>query len=623
MNNKFKKSIVAFVAIISGSTFGTCHAMQDSAQADSPIGTGIVLAEQQPGTFGAVKPAVDNSSYFRKAELPPIVSAKSASVRTTLGSVPPIVTPKFNTAPIPKVVITKSAMLAPIAAEPAAQQPAPRKPMEVQAIPVAAQDSPAEFDPMMAPPTVMQATGASVDPTQDPNVAPAQWSQQGYAPGAVSSAGIPLYPDPVSAAPSVMTKPTNLPPIISASSQRVVPSQSVAPPASIPTTQVGFSTPPTSYASPAPAYAQAATATPTYFSGPPVEPPVIQGASCDSGCATPAPVSNCGECGGGGCNDCGVASCGTAVSSCNSCGSGGCYNASNVASRYGTSGSVSAARRYLLADALYFDRSDGTISNSNFGSLNNFDWDAGWRVTIGAKSDSLRGREITYMGILPLSQSATRTDNLGRINASIAGAGGFGVETSAFANAVSQTEFKETEFHSLEFNRVTWGWDVIKSFVGLRFIYLEDEYQTTSTNLVGDTGVFQLMTNNNLIGPHIGGEIFYDVGYRLSYSLFSKFGAYANFNQVDTILQNAGARFLDVEDNSVTVSGSIELGLIAHYQLSQTARLRAGYNVLFLGELATAADNFSPVISPIAGTSSSDSDDVFFHGLSVGLEIFR
>ncbi len=136
-------------------------------------------------------------------------------------------------------------------------------------------------------------------------------------------------------------------------------------------------------------------------------------------------------------------------------------------------------------------------------------------------------------------------------------------------------------------------------------------------------GLFEMNTHNNLIGPHIGGELFYDVGYRMSWSLVSKAGAYANFNKVDTRYRNDGVQFLDVEDNNGTFSTSLELNLIGHYQLSQRARFRFGYNALWLGDVASVSDNLSTVLSPTTGADTSDSDDMFFHGVSLGFEIYR
>ena len=187
----------------------------------------------------------------------------------------------------------------------------------------------------------------------------------------------------------------------------------------------------------------------------------------------------------------------------------------------------------------------------------------------------------------------------------------------------NQTESQSAEFHSLEFNRVTYGWDVIKSFSGFRYIYAADDYQTITQNALGETGDFQLQTFNNLFGVQIGGEIFYDVGRRLSYSFESKAGLFANFSQVDTRLTNNGIEFINADDDNATFSTLLEFSALGHYQLSETARFRLGYNVLFLGEVATSQRNFDPVLTPTSASSGDDGDDVVFHGLNFGLEIFR
>ncbi len=618
MNINFKTNLVALLAIVSGTAFGsTCYGVQRTASEEMPVGTGVVLPVERShaGAFGAVVPATDSSAYYRPQNLPPIVSSSEAT-----NSVPPIVTPnrtlreEVNLAqklPAPKYRPQKSSMLAPIAAEE----------------PVVAEV--ASIDPNMAPPTIIQASNAVSDASDKSKVTKAaQWGPGGYVSNATSSAGVQLYPGE-SAGSVLSSRSASAPPIISASSKLVSPSM---PPVTTPPQAVDPSYDP-NFGQPQSGYS------PQYLSVPPTEGPVISspvcnscGGGCTDGCGSPvtsmiAPaIPDCGACAGGGCSDCGVATAvgGAVTSNCNSCGNNGCYNASSVASRAGTSGLVSASRRYLFAEGLYFTRRDGTISNSNFGSLNNFDWNGGLRVTYGAKNDSLRGRELTYMGLLPIEESVTRTDSGGRISARFGGFDGFtGAETSAFRNAVEQSELKETELHTLEYNAVTYGWDVIKSFAGLRYIYVDDLYQINSVNTLGEIGNFEMSTVNNLIGPHIGGEIFYDVGYRLSYSLMTKAGAYINFNKIDTRLTNDGSNFINGEDTNVGFSTSLEASILAHYQLSQTARLRVGYNVLWLGEVASVADNFNPLLSPTAASQTNDSDDMLFHGLSFGLEVFR
>lgn len=354
--------------------------------------------------------------------------------------------------------------------------------------------------------------------------------------------------------------------------------------------------------------------TPTYFNTLPGATPMITSA-----------VEDCLGCSGSGCPECGVAGAATAdYAGCQSCGSSGCFDSGTVASQFGNSGSVSSARKYFILDAIYLDRYDGTIAISNFGGLNNFEDDLfGARLTIGRRQDAANGDELSYFGSANLSESAFHTDPSGRISIGFPSTGAFAIETTAFRNAVEQSQNKSTMFQSIEYNRNDWGWDVVRTFMGLRYIYIQDEYQISSRNLLGETGDFELSTQNNLLGGHLGYELFYDVGHRLSWSTIGKFGVYANPNRVKTKLNNAGAQFLDLKDTNTAFSGTIEMGLNGHYKLGKRSRLRFGYNAFWLGEVASVADNIPVTINPTTGSDTSDSDDMFFHGLSLGLEIFR
>ena len=327
-----------------------------------------------------------------------------------------------------------------------------------------------------------------------------------------------------------------------------------------------------------------------------------------------------------GCGDCGT-------NGCNSCGPGGCYNPNQINCDYGTYGSVSAARRYAYLEVLYLTREDGDISNSNFNPLGEFDFDPAWRDTLGQRSDMTSGREISYFGTAGIEADQITNDDQNRLDALFIpdGQALLTSDLSAFFNASQHVQFKETSVHSLEYNRVRWGWDVLKSFIGWRYIYVDDEFQLNSTAPTFDafgvptteSGEFRIDTVNHLLGGHIGAELFYDIGYRFSISGVSKFGVYANINEVDNFLQNDGTTLLDTEDNNATISTTYEFQLLGHYQIRQTARLRAGYNALFLGNLATTEENFSPFVSPFTGFDGSDDDDAFIHGFTFGLEIYR
>ena len=75
---------------------------------------------------------------------------------------------------------------------------------------------------------------------------------------------------------------------------------------------------------------------------------------------------------------------------------------------YGTFGSVSAANRYYYIDALVMTRADGDIENSNFGTLNDFDFTSGVRATFGTRDDSIFGREISFFAMPGIEQEISR-----------------------------------------------------------------------------------------------------------------------------------------------------------------------------------------------------------------------
>ena len=296
----------------------------------------------------------------------------------------------------------------------------------------------------------------------------------------------------------------------------------------------------------------------------------------------------------------------------------------------------------LLQKLCILGRSDGDIFNSNRGSLSDFDFEGGARIIAGRRQDSTTGREFQYTGTDKIGQTIDTLDPTGDIDSLFVPSGGLAfADIPSFFNATEQSQSKESYFHSLEFNKVKWGWDVIKSYVGLRYIFFDDEYTLFSQNRElsiagGDlinadpqSGRFQIGTTNNLIGPHIGGELFYDVGYRVSLSGFSRLGAYVNFSQLTETLDNDGVRLVDEEDTNTTVSYTYEAGINAKYRLTQNSQFRLGYNIYFWDRLATVSDNIVnngagiPVGPSFFGGGTSDSDSVFLNGLSVGFEFYR
>ncbi len=285
-------------------------------------------------------------------------------------------------------------------------------------------------------------------------------------------------------------------------------------------------------------------------------------------------------------------------------------------------GAMGAARFYAEIDVMYMNRNRGSMVLSNFGSTGNFDWNFGWQGTFGTRLDALSGREISYMGTADISNSITRVDPAGRLSALFASSPLFGALADPFFDAELQQERIRTRMHSVEFNRVKWGWDVMKMFFGFRYINMADEYSMFSQS-GADVGTFRLRTNNDLFGVHIGEELFYDVGYRLSMSGGLKLGIYGNSNRIRTNAISNGTEFINSQSRNGTFSTTIDANLTFHYQINRRARLRAGYEALVLDRVVTAADNSPGFLSPFTGTGNGNRDTVVYHGFAAGLEFYR
>ncbi len=322
-------------------------------------------------------------------------------------------------------------------------------------------------------------------------------------------------------------------------------------------------------------------------------------------------------------------------SGCASCGNSNCYDPNTVQAQNGCCGSVANAGYYLFAEAIFWTRADGEVQLSNFFGLSDFNFVGGGRFTLGFRDNATEGRELTYFGTGDLDEAETVNNAAGALQPL------FDIDPSltiptGFINAVTHTQTKETQLHSLEYNRIRWGWDLLKTFIGLRYIYFDDSYSFFGTNLAGTNALFTMDSVNNLFGAHTGFELFYDVGYRTSASFTGKFGGYVNSANYDTNLFNFGTQILNQEEDDASIASTMEFNFMSHFQVSPRSRFRLGYDIFLGWGLFTVQNNiprdtfargFSTGdvdLSPFTGTNlNTNNEPVFFHGPSVGFEIFR
>lgn len=291
-------------------------------------------------------------------------------------------------------------------------------------------------------------------------------------------------------------------------------------------------------------------------------------------------------------------------------------------------GFISDSCAYLISEALYWQRDDGEIVGGNFFRIDDFDYELGGRFTYGRRWCEMEGLEFSYFGFDAFLANTIQRDPPGRLRGQLFGTTtGFNSDAffSSFRNVQYLEQTQKTKLHSLEANRVWFGWDVAKFFYGVRYIKFDDDFRLISQNFANPPqfGQYEIDIDNNLFGLHIGGELFYDVGYRLSFSFKAKLGAYLNFVDGDTLFINNGTVNLANGDEDVTDSYTYELGINAHYQLMPRLRIVGGYELFGLEDVATTERNFDTIITPLAGTFYRDDDDAIFHGFNVGIEIYR
>lgn len=304
----------------------------------------------------------------------------------------------------------------------------------------------------------------------------------------------------------------------------------------------------------------------------------------------------------------------------------------NVTVNYGGSegtfdccGFICDSRNYLIVDGLYWEREDGVFRASNISFIDDQDHSWGGRITWGTKRDSTRGIEVSYMQFNPLFSVSTQFNPPGTLFGALFGnaAGNLPANAfTAFRNGTYAQQFHKTDLHSAEVNRTWWGSDVAKAFIGARYIHFDDEFRLSMANTTGQQGFHSISTTNNMFGLHAGGEILYDIGYRLSFSFGAKLGGYINFSDGDLSHVNAGAVRVFGSDEDTDFAWSGELGMWARYKLSPNVRLRAGYEGFALFDVKDVEAAFSTIVTSGSGRSYPDGN-ALFHGPSIGIEIYR
>lgn len=304
-----------------------------------------------------------------------------------------------------------------------------------------------------------------------------------------------------------------------------------------------------------------------------------------------------------------------------------------------TCGSVDygCSTRFIPSDATFYGQVDAVFWNlgNNRKSLilrdvlgvdrtvfdaDDFDTTRGTpRVTLGVKLSDRYALEGAYNGFSGWKSSATI---LGNGDLSLPGS--LGAFSNDFFYADRMDVFAKTSFHSAELNLVRkTKVPTLDVLVGFRYINFKDDMaihsipDVTVMSYASDYGV---QARNDLAGGQLGLKWDRAISDRLGLQLTGKAGVYGN---------NARQRTWVGDDNNVTELRKVsmkrtktsfvgELNLGGYYKITEGLSFIGGYNLIWVGDTARAADQFD-------FTHTTDSskfvatDTLFMHGANVGL----
>ncbi len=240
---------------------------------------------------------------------------------------------------------------------------------------------------------------------------------------------------------------------------------------------------------------------------------------------------------------------------------------------------------YASVDALYLMHNDARgFATATSSAFDDFDYEFGARVTVGALPDCRNGYEFSFTG-----QFEWETDN------------GLGIQNVDFQRL-------EAEYLSFEFNRTLVGWDIVKLLYGFRYARYEETYfyRESANNLLVSN------PDNDLIGVQVGADMTYPLTCRAWSDLRTRAGVFANFAEH----RGTNRKFDDEE-----VAGIFEFGGGVRYYLTNNFFVRGGGELMYIANVASGIDQFGPGMTTIANRNTRINDNVFLYGFSVGAEL--
>lgn len=264
-------------------------------------------------------------------------------------------------------------------------------------------------------------------------------------------------------------------------------------------------------------------------------------------------------------------------------------------------------RRFSLTQNQFMDRGD---------------YELGTRATIGRMCDCATAYEFVFVGPFYWERGSTLTGPA-NVNSRFF-AFPIGLD-DAFNDADSHVQRLISRSSSFELNRRRWAWDAVSTLIGIRYFNYEEAYSLSSERSPPRpaplSGRYTDEIENHLIGPQIGGDIFFATSLKTSISLRGKAGIFANFATRELRLVEPGGTALFNAKDKVDIAGLFELGIAGNYQITPSIRLSGGYEVWYVPGMGTVARQSPNILSGASGTNLRLREDLFLHGFNAGVQV--
>lgn len=169
--------------------------------------------------------------------------------------------------------------------------------------------------------------------------------------------------------------------------------------------------------------------------------------------------------------------------------------------------------------------------------------------------------------------------------------------------------------------------------LGFRYLSLDEVFGFHGRGRFTDNGVtnpvsgdYDIRTHNDMFGPQVGADLMFH-RCRYSFGVQGKVAPLVNFSdQSSTIVTDASAdplaTFGDINDfrhaKNINCSLVGEVSILGNYRVRKNMVAHAGYHFVWITGLALASEQIQ--FHPSAADSIKDNGDVFYHGISGGLE---